>query len=181
MADYLANPWLQRAVFVFGGLILGYLVERLIIGRARKLAAKTQFKWDDLIAESLSGVPTVWFGAGGVYLALNVEGADPVFAATVMTVLTVLVMGSIIIAAMRIVGGAVEMVSGKTPGAIKSPTLVVNLARMAVGALGIIIILQNLGIDITPLITALGIGGLAVALALQDTLGNLFAGVQIIL
>ncbi|MGB1839690.1 MAG: mechanosensitive ion channel family protein [Longimicrobiales bacterium] len=44
-----------------------------------------------------------------------------------------------------------------------------------------LVILQNLGIDITPLITALGIGGLAVALALQDTLGNLFAGVQIIL
>ncbi len=44
-----------------------------------------------------------------------------------------------------------------------------------------LVILQNLGIDITPLITALGIGGLAVALALQDTLGNLFAGVQVIL
>jgi small-conductance mechanosensitive channel len=52
---------------------------------------------------------------------------------------------------------------------------------MIVGALGIILILQNLGVEITPLITALGIGGLAVALALQDTLGNLFAGIQIIL
>jgi small-conductance mechanosensitive channel len=181
MVDYLANPWLQRLAFVLGGLLSGLLVDRWVVGRARRLAAKTQFQWDDLIAESLSGVPTVWLGAGGVYLALNVEGADPLFASTVMTVLTVLLMGSIIIAAMRIVGGAVEMVSGKTPDAIKSPTLVVNLARMGVGALGIIIILQNLGIDITPLVTALGIGGLAVALALQDTLGNLFAGVQIIL
>jgi len=45
----------------------------------------------------------------------------------------------------------------------------------------VFIILQNLDINVTPLITALGIGGLAVALALQDTLGNLFAGVQIIL
>lgn len=180
MADYLANPWLQRAVYILGGLLLGLLVERVVIRRARKLAAKTQFKWDDLISDALAGVPTVWFAAGGVYLALNVEGADPLFASTVMTVLTVLVIGSIVIAGMRIAGGAVEMVSGKTPGAIKSPTLVVNLARMAVGILGIVIILQNIGLDITPLITALGIGGLAVALALQDTLSNLFAGIQII-
>lgn len=182
MTEYLANPWLQRVWFILGGLLLGWLVERVVIGRVRKIAAKTQFKWDDLISDALAGVPTVWLAAGGVYLALNVEPPlDSLLTATVMTVLTVVVMGSIVIAAMRVAGGAVEMISGKTPGAIRSPTLVVNLARMAVGILGIFIILQNLGIDITPLITALGIGGLAVALALQDTLGNLFAGVQIIL
>ena len=79
------------------------------------------------------------------------------------------------------VGGAVGMLSGRAGGAIKSPTLVVNLARIAVAILGFFIILQNLGIDITALIAALGIGGIAIALALQDTLGNLFAGIQIIL
>jgi small-conductance mechanosensitive channel len=46
--------------------------------------------------------------------------------------------------------------------------------------IGGLLILQNLGISITPLLTALGVGGLAVALALQDTLSNLFAGLQII-
>jgi len=181
MTEYLANVWVQRIGFVLGGLLLGFLVERLVIRRAQRLAARTQFKWDDLISDALAGVPTVWLGAGGLYLALNVQAVDPLLASTVMKGLTVLVIGSIVIAGMRVVGGAVELVSGRAPGAIKSPTLVVNLARLSVGILGVFIILQNLGIDITPLITALGIGGLAVALALQDTLGNLFAGVQIIL
>jgi small-conductance mechanosensitive channel len=95
-------------------------------------------------------------------------------------ILTVLVMGSVVVAGMRQAGGAVEMFSGASD-VIQSSTLVVNLARMLVGALGVILILQNLGVEITPLVTALGIGGLAVALALQDTLGNLFAGIQIIL
>jgi small-conductance mechanosensitive channel len=45
---------------------------------------------------------------------------------------------------------------------------------------GILVILQTLGISITPIITALGVGGLAVALALQDTLANLFAGIHIL-
>jgi small-conductance mechanosensitive channel len=119
-------------------------------------------------------------GAGGVYLALNVGSLDPVWVGPIRSLLMVVVLGSVVIVGMRAVGGGVEMLSGRAGGAIKSPTLVVNLARMAVAILGLFIILQNLGIDITAAITALGIGGIAVALALQDTLGNLFAGVQII-
>ena len=46
--------------------------------------------------------------------------------------------------------------------------------------LGVLLILSNLGISITPLLTALGVGSLAVALALQDTLSNLFAGIYIL-
>jgi small-conductance mechanosensitive channel len=46
--------------------------------------------------------------------------------------------------------------------------------------MGALIILQTLNISITPILTALGVGGLAVALALQDTLSNLFSGLQII-
>jgi len=44
---------------------------------------------------------------------------------------------------------------------------------------GGIMIADNLGIAITPLVTTLGIGSLAIAIALQDTLGNLFAGLYI--
>jgi small-conductance mechanosensitive channel len=46
--------------------------------------------------------------------------------------------------------------------------------------LGGVFILEAIGVSITPVLTALGVGGLAVALALQDTLGNLFAGLQIV-
>lgn len=52
----------------------------------------------------------------------------------------------------------------------------VKILFIAVGAM---IILDNLGISITPILTTLGIGSLAVAIALQDTLGNLFAGLYV--
>ena len=181
MTEFLENPWIQRVGFVVGGVVVGVLLEFIVIRRVHKLAERTRFKWDDLLVGSIRGVATMWMGAGGVYLALNVGTVDPLLVNTIQSVLMVLVLGSLVIAGMRIVGGGVEMLSGRAGGAIKSPTLVVNLARIAVGVLGLFIILQNLGIDITALITALGIGGIAVALALQDTLGNLFAGVQIIL
>ena len=181
MTTLLENQWVQRVAFVLGGLLLGIVLEFVVVRRAHKLAERTRFKWDDLVVDSLRGVATAWAGAGGVYLALNVGTPDPLLVSTMRNLLMVLVLGAAVIASMRAVGGGVEMLSGRTGGAIKSPTLVVNLARLAVGVLGLFIILQNLGFDITALITALGIGGIAVALALQDTLGNLFAGVQIIL
>jgi small-conductance mechanosensitive channel len=179
--DLLQLPWVQATAFALGGVLLGYLVERLVVERAHKLAESSRFKWDDLAVASVRGLPTIWFGAGGVSLAMSVLTVPDLVANVVQDTLTVVLIGSVAVGGMRLAGGAVEMVSTSTQGAIRSPTLVVNLARGVVAVLGIFIILQNLGIDITPLITALGIGGLAVALALQDTLGNLFAGVQIIL
>jgi small-conductance mechanosensitive channel len=47
--------------------------------------------------------------------------------------------------------------------------------------IGVLIILNYVGISIAPILTTLGVGGLAVALALQDTLSNLFAGMQILI
>ena len=181
MTELLENPWVQRFGFILGGFVLGVVLELVVIRRVHKLAERTRFKWDDLVIRSLRGVGTIWLVAGGVYLALNVGPADPRVVNIVQSVLMVVVLGSVVIAGMRAVGGAVEILSSRADGAIKSPTLVVNLARIAVGILGLFIILQNLGIDITAAITALGIGGIAIALALQDTLGNLFAGIQIIL
>jgi small-conductance mechanosensitive channel len=181
MTDFFQIAWVQRTVLIIGGALVGFLLERVVVQRVHRIALKTDFKWDDVVVESVRGVPTVWLTCAGIYLALGIGSVDPLLVGTVTSVLTVVLIGSIAIGSMRATGSAVEMLSGRTERAIGSPTLVVNMARLAVGVLGVFIILQNLGIDITPLITALGIGGLAVALALQDTLGNLFAGVQIIL
>jgi small-conductance mechanosensitive channel len=55
-----------------------------------------------------------------------------------------------------------------------------SVARSVVYIVGLLVLLAALGIQITPILTALGVGGLAVALALQDTLSNLFAGVHLL-
>jgi small-conductance mechanosensitive channel len=55
-----------------------------------------------------------------------------------------------------------------------------SVARGVVYCVGLLVLLAALGIQITPILAALGVGGLAVALALQDTLSNLFAGVHLL-
>jgi small-conductance mechanosensitive channel len=88
----------------------------------------------------------------------------------VLWVLSMTIMG------MRVAGDLVRFYGGQMPGALPVTTLTQNLAKLAVLILGIVLILQALGARITPILTALGVGGLAVALALQDTLSNLFGG-----
>lgn len=179
MSEILANPWVQRAVLVVGGVLVGLLLEGAVLSRLRALAASSSRLWDDVLVGSLRGVTTVLLSAVGIYFALNVPPVSRLAETTVRKVLVVVVIAALVVAVMRVVAGAVLAVAKNS--AVRSPTLVVNVARLVVGVLGFFIILQNLDIDITPLITALGIGGLAVALALQDTLGNLFAGMQIVL
>jgi small-conductance mechanosensitive channel len=181
----LENPWLQRLLLLGGGLLLGMTGE-LLVRRLRRVARASRWSWDDLLVESLRGMPLTWGMLWGTWSALAV-GGFPVESGGIdwvrrgQKVLEVLFLASLVLVAMRVTGGLVRGVSDRAGGAIPSPTLVTNLAQILVAILGAVFILQNQGIQITPILTALGIGGLAVALALQDTLGNLFAGVQIIL
>jgi small-conductance mechanosensitive channel len=57
----------------------------------------------------------------------------------------------------------------------------VSVLKVAVWIIGCLVLLSGLGVSITPMITALGIGGLAISLALQDTLSNFFAGLHLLI
>jgi len=65
--------------------------------------------------------------------------------------------------------------------AVTTTTLTRNITKVVVYVIGILLLLSNMGISITPLIGALGIGSLAVALALQDTLSNIFSGFYMVI
>lgn len=83
------------------------------------------------------------------------------------------------VVAARALGGLVRRSMARA-GAIPATSIFVNITRIAIIIIGGVFVLDVLDISITPVITALGVGGLAVALALQDTLSNLFAGLQIV-
>jgi len=93
---------------------------------------------------------------------------EPDIRTTIKKIIVAILIISVTIVVARIVSGMIRLYSRKTKGGLPSTTLFSNFAGPIIITAGIIIILQNLGISITPMITALGIGGLA--LALQDTL-----------
>ncbi|MDV6236022.1 mechanosensitive ion channel family protein [Leptospira ellisii] len=81
----------------------------------------------------------------------------------------------------RLFSAVFEAYSEKTEGLISSASIISNVIRITMFAVGLLLILQSLGISVAPILGALGVGGLAVALGLQPTLSNLFSGLSILL
>jgi small-conductance mechanosensitive channel len=79
----------------------------------------------------------------------------------------------------RLAGRAIRLYGHRATGSAISVSLFESVVETLVFVVGFLVVLDYMGISITPILTAFGVGGLAVALALQDTLANLFAGVEI--
>ncbi|BBL78665.1 mechanosensitive ion channel protein [Rubrobacter xylanophilus] len=164
---------------VVGAVFVGFLFELVVLRKLREMAASTRFRGDDLIVGAVKGVTTLWFGIAGVYLALVRLPLTPAVAGLLRDLLLASLILSGVIVLARIAARLVGFYTGRIQG-MPSSSLLTNLARITVLVLGGLVILQSLGIAIGPLIAALGVGGLAVALAMQETLSNLFSGVMII-
>jgi len=172
--------WIITAALVLGGLVLGIVFQLLVFSRLKALAKKTAWPGDDILINAFSGIFVFWFAALGAYIALINMPLNPALSASIHKILLVLVIFSITVALAKIAGGFVRLYTSKFHGVLPTTTLFANLTRVLIFIIGLLIIVQTLGIAVTPIITALGVGGLAVALALQDTLSNLFAGLRII-
>ncbi len=176
------HNWLIPAAFLAGGVLFGKIIEHFLLLWLKRLAKRTKWKGDDIVAASLKGYIAFWIFCSalyGVYKNIPVAISDETVKIA-WKVLLVIVITSITMFTATIGSGFVRLFSKTTDGQLPTTSLFSNITRIFVYIGGMIVILQALGISITPLITALGVGGLAVALALQDTLSNLFAGVHII-
>jgi small-conductance mechanosensitive channel len=91
---------------------------------------------------------------------------------------TVFVLGavSVTLAAAAVASQSVDAYVPLIAPALPVSSLTRNVAWALITVLGLLVILNGLGLSITPMLTALGVGGLAVALALQEPLANFFAG-----
>lgn len=168
------------ALYVAAALALGWLVDWLVFGSLRGLARSHGWLPWGITLKGLGHMPVWWFALAGAAFGLQDGTLSPRLSVLADRTLAVLAGITVTYAAMRIATGFVRQYAVSASGPLPSTSIFVNLTRVAVVLLGAAIVLNALKISITPVLTALGVGGLAVALALQDTLGNLFAGLQIV-
>ncbi|MEN9354418.1 MAG: hypothetical protein RL318_1743 [Fibrobacterota bacterium] len=174
------DTFLLPAAIVVGGLILGFLIDRILLRWLKNFASRTSWEGDDILIGATKGVAILFGGLAGVHLALGYTALKPsVLALTEKGLTASLILASTFVVA-RIADGMVRLYTPKVEGIGSSTSILVNLAKAGVWILGGLIALQSVGISIAPLLTALGVGGLATALALQPTLSNLFSGIQIL-
>lgn len=168
-------------VLIIGiALFAGMLTERFLLHYLKNLAEKTKWEGDDILMKALRRVVTLWFVLSGSMIAIHNVNLSEANINIIHKILLVLFIFSVTIGLSRVLVGFVEMYTKRSRGIFPSTSIFTNLTKVIVFIIGGLIILQALNISITPLLTALGVGGLAVALALQDTLSNLFAGIHVI-
>lgn len=165
----------------FGALLLGVLGERVGLNYLKKATEKTAWEGDDEIVESLKGMPVLWGALFGVFLVFESTSIPAKYMSYIHKLLIVIAILSVTRLVEKVIATFMAHVGQTTGHALPGTSIFNNIIKAAVYILGGLTALHALGISVTPLITALGIGGLAVALALKDTLSNLFAGIQILL
>ena len=164
----------------FGGMILGYLVYRLVSVRIRRSESLTRSGGVGFTVAAVRDVAIAWFTIGGAYLAISLLPLKPEARHGLGRGLLVLVIMSATIIAARVASDAIKVYALRTSGVMQASSIFITVGRLIIYIVGFLILLQTFGISIAPILTALGVGGLAVALALQDTLANLFAGVHLL-
>ena len=176
----LVRAWTLPLGLVVAGLVLGVLFEKLAVKRLARWTSRTSWQWDNLVVRSLRRAPTLLFTAAGAYAATQLlplqDGVERPLERGIM----VLVVLAITLVAARATAEGIQRYTMRSGTFLPASSLVTNISKLLVFTLGMLLILSNLGISIGPIVGALGIGSLAVGLALQPTLANFFAGFQII-
>lgn len=126
-------------------------------------------------------VPSVlWCLVAGIAAAIEITPLPGRAASLLSRVLVAAVILSVTATVGNVVSAAIVRAGARRSLGLPVTGLAQTSARATVFIIGGLILLGALGVQITPLLTALGVGGLAVALALQDTLSNVFAGLHLL-
>ena len=180
-ADNLVDLLLVPSCIVLAALAAGIIADRLIRRYIGPHLAVEESTWKYVLIRSMQGVPIFFSFIVGLYWAIDAVEISP----TVTKLLSYLLFTSNVFSITRVlartVDGVVTMYFERSGKNLPKTTLLNSILVGVIYAMGLLVILQYYGISIAPILTAAGVGGMAVALALQETLANIFAGLHLIL
>lgn len=157
-------------------MLIGWVTLRFLFRTLEDWTQRSTSDLDNLVVRALRGPFLLWVIILGLHLATQASQLPPRGTELVGKALLVLWIVSITFVASNLAGSLIKFYGSRVASALPVTTLTQSLAKLAVATIGVLVLLDTLHVSVTPILTALGVGGLAVALALQDTLSNLFAG-----
>jgi len=135
---------------------------------------------DSLVLQAIRLPSLLWCVVLGLFVAIEMAELPPRLAVQIHAVLEAAIILSVTMTVAGVLDSLVAAASERRALAVGVTGLFRTSVRLVVLVVGGLVLLSSLGIAVTPILTALGVGGLAVALALQDTLSNLFAGIHLL-
>ncbi|MCW5890930.1 MAG: mechanosensitive ion channel family protein [bacterium] len=177
--------WIALAALLLAATVLAWIVTRPLLALGMWFARRHESKLDAAVGELIKGplrlaltVGVFWAGIFAVRLALPVHRF---FMGLLSALLTLAVTWTVL----RLIDGltratAIRLAERGQTVATSAIPLTRRIAKTFVVFLALLAIFQNFGFDMTGLLAGLGVGGLAVALAAQKSLENLFGGLSLI-
>lgn len=166
-------------------LLLGvfWLIRSIVLGRLEMLSQKTETDVDDVIISAVSSIRGFTYTLIALYLTLKLFELPSVLDSVLTGVVLFVVVWQLIETVSCFIDYGARRFLEKDedgdgvvdPNAATASSMVTLLARIVLWGFGIIFVLSNLGIEVTSLVAGLGIGGVAVAFALQGILSDLFS------
>ncbi len=159
--------------------LFGFLIERRLRKRFAERARATDTGWDDWAAAHLFhfGLPLL-FAFGAVATVMRFRPPPP----HVEPLITIGLQIGLILVLIRLATDAalfgVRLYNTRL--GTSGVSILRNTVRVIAGVVGLLVILNEFGVSVGPILATLGVGGIALALALQPTLSNIFAGIQMV-
>ena len=175
------SAWIYVPVVYFLWVCALLLCKKIVFNRIRHWVGRTKTQIDDVLLNALNlPLMLLVFVSGMVVLEkISPLGEDAQLTRYFFIALRATAIVAVIIFFDRLLRGLIQNYSNKVDILKSTSGVTQGIVRVIVLGLGALILLDSFGVSITPLIASLGIGSLAVALALQPTLENFFSGVQI--
>lgn len=176
-------PYVVSGLLFLGLIVVFKLIEVGIISRLRTLSERTHTDVDDMLIRAIGSIRMWVYVLVAFYIALQSFTLPGI----VSKLTTLIFLGTLVWQAIEVVVVFIDYTATRflekdedgdgvvDPNAATASHMVTLLARVVLWALGALFVLSNLGIEITSLIAGLGIGGIAVAFALQGILSDLFS------
>ncbi len=179
--------WLISFGILIGGIVVAKITYWIIGKYVKRLTAKTKSQLDDLLIDKLEEPVVYAIGILGFYWGFHRlhfgEGIDKFFEHVFTIVFTLNVTWLIVRTADAIIEEYIMPFVERSESDLDDQLmpLLRKVFKLILWCMGIIIGLNNAGFDVAALIAGLGIGGLALALAAQDTVKNIFGGIMVYL
>lgn len=172
------SSYLISLAILIGGLVVVYVFKKYILSRLKNWAASTETTFDDVFVKAIDKflVPVIYFGI--LYIVLHTLRLSAGFQRGLDIAAVVLVTWLVVRAFTTAVNLGLQsylVKSGSETGDTKQLKGMSGLINVAIWMLALVFMLDNLGVKISAVVAGLGIGGIAVALAAQAVLGDLFS------
>ncbi len=175
--------WAALLVIVVVGWMVGWGVGHWTVSVLRRLARRTEYRWDDVVVHTLDGPLSVvvW----GALLSLSapwvgVDAASFKVTHTVFRLLVLVGLGWLLFRVVDAVTAHMRRAAGEANALILGfIPILTKVSKVLVVGLGVLAALDTVGVNVMALLAGLGLGGLAIAFAAQRTIENLFGALAI--